>query len=97
MESYGACYACDLNHLLCLSYIHCFLLVPALRSLRPHALIFHFERPSKSALLDRLRYICRHEHVDYDQRALSMLCDLVDNDIRSALNTLQFVHTREQR
>jgi len=68
---------------------------PALRPLRQIAKIFVFDKPSKPRLVERLVEICKAERMAFDQRALDALCDMVENDIRSCLNTLQFIHSRK--
>ncbi len=40
---------------------------------------------------ERLRVICRRERIETDTRALLAMCELADNDVRSCLNTLQFL------
>jgi DNA polymerase III delta prime subunit len=44
-------------------------------------------------LSKRLKIICDHENVRADPRALSLLCEKTDCDIRSCLNTLQFINS----
>ena len=69
----------------------------ALRPLRQIATIYQFDRPLKSRLLDRLKYICKHEDILIDDRVLNALIELTDCDIRSCLNTLHFVRSSNQR
>ena len=42
-------------------------------------------------------FIASKEGMEYDPRTLGALADVVDCDIRSALNTLQFVHSKGQK
>ena len=35
--------------------------------------------------------ICKQEQVNIEQKAITLLCDLLDNDIRSCLNALQLL------
>ena len=44
--------------------------------------------------MNRIKTICRQEHVVLRPEALNILCQRTDNDIRSCLNTLQFLSTR---
>lgn len=66
----------------------------ALRPLRAIAKIFEFGPAPKGRFVERLKQITKNEGMDVDARTLGALADVVDCDIRSALNTLQFVHTR---
>ena len=69
----------------------------ALRPLRSVARIFEFVAAPKSKFVDRLKYVARSEAMEVDARTLGALADIVDCDIRSALNTLQFVHTKGEK
>jgi chromosome transmission fidelity protein 18 len=66
----------------------------ALRPLRQVARVFEFHAAPKLKFVDRLKFVARNEGMDVDSRTLGALADLTDCDIRSALNTLQFVHSR---
>jgi len=66
----------------------------ALRPLRAVARVFEFTAAPKIKFVDRLKLVSRNEGLDVDTRTLGALADLTDCDIRSALNTLQFVHSR---
>lgn len=70
---------------------------PALRQLRRHALHFTLERPKTASLCSRLLEICKKEDLVTDAHALSALCGLADNDIRSCLNTLQMIRRRTRK
>lgn len=48
-----------------------------------------FNKVPSMSIAKRLQTICELEGLDTDLRALSMLTDLTDGDIRSCLNTLQ--------
>ena len=67
---------------------------PALRPLRAAALHVSFTQPSAAALVARLREIARCEGMEVDDEALRALVDMVGGDVRSSVNTLQFVHHR---
>lgn len=69
----------------------------ALRPLRAIARIFEFTTAPKAKFVDRLKFITSKEGMECDPRTLGALADVVDMDIRSALNTLQFVHSKGQR
>ncbi|ORX89116.1 P-loop containing nucleoside triphosphate hydrolase protein, partial [Basidiobolus meristosporus CBS 931.73] len=64
---------------------------PVLRPLRTIAQI-HVVRPcSANKLIDRLHYICQEEDMVADSKALNALYEMTDGDLRSCLNTLQFL------
>ena len=67
---------------------------PALRNLRPHVLLFKLEKPKLLVLSRRLLEICKFEGINTDARTLATLCTLADNDIRSCLNSLQFMRRK---
>lgn len=64
---------------------------PVLRNLRPFAQIMYVKPPDFQTLGKRLFDICQWEGLHADLRAMLVLCELTDGDIRSALNTLQFL------
>ncbi len=69
----------------------------ALRPLRAIARVFEFTAAPKGKFVDRLKHVSRSEGMEVDARTLGALSDIVECDIRSALNTLQFVHSRGQK
>ncbi|XP_014779252.1 chromosome transmission fidelity protein 18 homolog isoform X2 [Octopus bimaculoides] len=70
--------------------------VPSLRQLRPVALIFTFPPTDSSRLAGRLYQVSRWETLKAEMNALMALCEKTSNDIRSCLNTLQFVQRQKQ-
>nr|KAI8767092.1 putative chromosome transmission fidelity protein 18 [Biomphalaria glabrata] len=70
--------------------------VPALRQLRQMALILNFSHTESCRLASRLQEVVREEMLKTDLNALLALCQKTDNDIRSCLNTLQFVRQRQK-
>ena len=70
------------------------LYAPALRPLRGVCKIFMMRETRSERLMARIKTICRHEHIVLRADALNILCKRTDNDIRSCLNTLQFLSTR---
>ncbi|XP_067671435.1 chromosome transmission fidelity protein 18 homolog [Haliotis asinina] len=70
--------------------------VPALRQLRPLAMILHFPPTEPTRLASRLYEIVREERIKAEMNALLALCEKSENDIRSCLNTLQFVRQKKQ-
>jgi len=67
---------------------------PSLRPLRAIAKIVDFTAAPKNKFVDRLKYIVSNEGMQVESRVLAALAESVDFDIRSALNTLQFVHSK---
>ncbi|KAH9505293.1 Chromosome transmission fidelity protein 18 [Bulinus truncatus] len=70
--------------------------VPALRQLRQMALVLNFSHTESSRLASRLLEVVREEMLKTDLNALLALCQRTDNDIRSCLNTLQFVKQKQK-
>ncbi len=70
---------------------------PALRELRKVAKIFSFQAPTEARLVQRLKAICVGENMEVSTSALSSLGSTVGQDIRSALNTLQFASLKLQQ
>ncbi|XP_062866483.1 chromosome transmission fidelity protein 18 homolog [Trichomycterus rosablanca] len=73
------------------------LYTPALRPLRQQAFLLTFPQTQQSRLAQRLAEITRQQGMKADTGALMALCDKTDNDIRSCINTLQFLHGRGQK
>lgn len=70
---------------------------PALRQLRQVAFLVTFPPTIPARLAARLLEISRQESINTDMTTLTSLCMKTDNDIRSCLNTLQFIHKRHGR
>ncbi|KAL2086440.1 hypothetical protein ACEWY4_017499 [Coilia grayii] len=70
------------------------LYVPALRPLRQQAFLLAFPQTQPSRLTQRLAEISRYQGMKVDTGTLMALCEKTDNDIRSCINTLQFLHGR---
>ncbi|NXI72017.1 CTF18 protein, partial [Anseranas semipalmata] len=71
--------------------------VPALRPLRQQAFLLSFPRTAPSRLAQRLGEIALQQGMRADTGALLALCEKTENDIRSCINTLQFLHGRGQK
>ncbi|GAA6038469.1 hypothetical protein JCM8097_004581 [Rhodosporidiobolus ruineniae] len=67
------------------------LYAPTLRPLRPLAKIIRFTPPTQAMLVKRLRTICDAEDLSTENKHLSLLVDTAEGDLRSCLNTLQFI------
>ncbi|CAH1273627.1 CHTF18 [Branchiostoma lanceolatum] len=70
------------------------LYVLSLRRLRPLSLVLHFPPTDSTRLAGRLFEIARRQSVRTDLTTLLALCEKTEKDIRSCVNTLQFVHSR---
>ncbi|PAV23521.1 P-loop containing nucleoside triphosphate hydrolase [Pyrrhoderma noxium] len=68
----------------------------SLTKLRQHARIIRFSRPADVHLTKRLRTICETEGLRAESRALTTLVGIAKGDMRSCLNTLQFIKARNQ-
>ncbi|XP_070617024.1 chromosome transmission fidelity protein 18 homolog [Erythrolamprus reginae] len=68
--------------------------VPALRLLKQQAFLLHFPSTLQSRLVQRLHEIAVMQGMKADIGALTILCEKTDNDIRSCINTLQFLYGR---
>ena len=66
----------------------------ALRPLRPYCHILHIRPSPPSSLLPRLQKICHLENIKADARALTLLADSHEGDLRSCINSLQLLATR---
>lgn len=67
---------------------------PALRPLREVAQVVEFKLMSSTRLVQRLRTICRSEKISAMPSALALLAANTENDIRSCLNSLQFLKSK---
>ncbi|XP_061536330.1 chromosome transmission fidelity protein 18 homolog isoform X1 [Phycodurus eques] len=68
--------------------------VPALRPLRQQAFLLTFPQTQPSRLAQRLAEISLRQGMKADTGTLMLLCEKTDNDIRSCINTLQFLFGR---
>jgi hypothetical protein len=64
---------------------------PSVRALREYAQVVVFPKTSSQRLIARLKDVCAQEHMVATSDALTQLCTMSANDIRTCLNTLQFV------
>ncbi|KAI1316192.1 hypothetical protein EDD11_010364 [Mortierella claussenii] len=69
---------------------------PVLRPLRVIAQIYQFKRPSIRSVVARLQQICEVEQVASDTRAFGALYEMTEGDMRSCLNTLQFIKNKSR-
>ncbi|KAM4024585.1 chromosome transmission fidelity protein 18 homolog isoform 2-T2 [Anomaloglossus baeobatrachus] len=71
--------------------------VPSLRPLRQQAFMLNFPQTLPSRLVQRLYEITLKQGMKADTGALMALCEKTDNDIRSCINTLQFLHGKGKK
>ncbi|KAL7752360.1 Chromosome transmission fidelity protein 18 [Sorochytrium milnesiophthora] len=69
---------------------------PALRPLRAVAKMCTLRKPTIMQLCKRLAEICKLEGLATDSRALANLVTMADADMRTCLNTLQFVRQKSR-
>ncbi|KAL1188776.1 Replication factor C subunit 1 [Cardamine amara subsp. amara] len=72
------------------------LYAPALRPLRQIAKVHIFVQPTVSRVVNRLKYICNMEGMKTRSFGLSALAEYTECDIRSCLNTLQFLNKKNE-
>ncbi|PON63766.1 ATPase, AAA-type, core [Parasponia andersonii] len=72
------------------------LYAPVLRPLRQVAKVHVFVQPTVSRVVSRLKYICNKEGMKTSSIGLTALADYTECDIRSCLNTLQFLHKKKE-
>ncbi|XP_044484210.1 chromosome transmission fidelity protein 18 homolog isoform X2 [Mangifera indica] len=72
------------------------LYAPALRQLRQIAKVHVFIQPTLSRVVSRLKYICHKEGMKTSSMALTALAEYTECDIRSCLNTLQFLNKKKE-
>ncbi|XWS35110.1 hypothetical protein CRYUN_Cryun21dG0098100 [Craigia yunnanensis] len=72
------------------------LYAPALRPLRQVAKVHTFVQPTVSRVVSRLKYICNNEGMKSSSVALTALAEFTECDIRSCLNTLQFLNKKKE-
>lgn len=72
------------------------LYAPSLRSLRHVAKVHVFAQPTVNRVVNRLKYICSREGMKTSSIALTALAEYTECDVRSCLNTLQFLHKKKE-
>ncbi|KAF2314122.1 hypothetical protein GH714_022418 [Hevea brasiliensis] len=72
------------------------LYAPVLRPLRQVAKVHMFAQPTVSRVVNRLKHICNKEGMKVGTIALTALVEYTECDIRSCLNTLQFLNKKKK-
>uniref|UniRef100_A0A8R1TTS9 AAA domain-containing protein n=1 Tax=Onchocerca volvulus TaxID=6282 RepID=A0A8R1TTS9_ONCVO len=70
------------------------LYTPSLRELRLIALVLQLSRTDEKRLTRRLEQISRLEHLKVESSAVSKIIDVCSCDLRSAINNLQFIASK---
>ncbi|XP_007499338.1 chromosome transmission fidelity protein 18 homolog isoform X1 [Monodelphis domestica] len=70
---------------------------PSLRQLKQQAFLLQFPQTLPSRLVQRLNEISLRQGMKADTGTLMMLCEKTENDIRSCINTLQFLYGQGQK
>jgi chromosome transmission fidelity protein 18 len=70
---------------------------PVLRPLKEHAIVIELRHAQQTAVVERLRQVCKCEKISVDTSALSQLVMQSKYDIRSSLNSLQFLSRISRR
>ncbi|PIA36193.1 hypothetical protein AQUCO_03400244v1 [Aquilegia coerulea] len=73
------------------------LYAPALRPLRQVAKVHMFVQPTVHRVVSRLNYICNKEGFRTSSISLTALAEYTECDIRSCLNTLQFLNKKKEK
>lgn len=61
-----------------------------------HCRVHIFIQPTVSRIVSRLKYICNKEGMKASSIALTALAEYTECDIRSCLNTLQFLNMKKE-
>ena len=72
------------------------LYAPVLRPLRDVAKVFVVKPPGAERLVERLQNICKREKLKAEKSTLRALVDKTECDIRSCLNTMQFIAKKKR-
>ncbi|GAB4851908.1 hypothetical protein Ancab_031307 [Ancistrocladus abbreviatus] len=72
------------------------LYAPVLRPLRQVAKVHIFGQPTVNRVVSRLKYICSKEGLRTSSSSLTALAECAECDIRSCLNTLQFLNKSKE-
>jgi len=66
-----------------------------IESIQSRCIIIRFTKPPVESFINRIKYICSCESIDYDDSALKYLFDLCQRDLRKTLNMLELVFRAE--
>lgn len=57
--------------------------------IQSRCVLIKFDNIPKSAIINRLRYICNQENIPYEEAALAKIVEYTNSDIRSAINKIE--------
>lgn len=66
-----------------------------IESIQSRCIIIRFTKPPLESFINRIKYICKTESVEYDDNALTYLFDICQRDLRKTLNMLELVYRSE--
>lgn len=66
-----------------------------IESIQSRCIIIRFTKPPLESFINRIKYICKTESVEYDEGALTYLFDICQRDLRKTLNMLELVYRSE--
>ena len=66
-------------------------------SIQSKCTIIQFGKMPLDKYLERLKYICNNENIEYDEEALIYLFRIYDNDMRKILNIIELIHVSENK
>lgn len=67
----------------------------SLKNIRSIATFIKIPPPNPTVFKDRIRYICKREKIDISSSAINEIAETAQYDMRTALNTLSFLRTKQ--
>jgi replication factor C subunit 2/4 len=68
-----------------------------IESIQSRCIIIRFTKPPIEQFINRIKYICSQEQIEYDEDALMYLFELCQKDLRKTLNMLELVYMAEKK
>jgi replication factor C subunit 2/4 len=66
-----------------------------IESIQSRCIIVRFTKPPVEKFINRIKFICSKESIEYEQDGLEYLFDICQKDLRKTLNMLELVHRAE--
>jgi len=66
-----------------------------IESIQSRCIIIRFTKPPVEKFIDRIKFICSKESIEYEQDGLEYLFDICQKDLRKTLNMLELVYRAE--
>jgi replication factor C subunit 2/4 len=63
-----------------------------IENIQSKCIILHFNRIEKEQIIEKLNNICKIENINLNKKILSIIADISDGDLRSAINNLQLIY-----